>query len=144
MAHVPSGLITHSQKVCRLYKRVIRTMQDHAMESANFRLQQAILRSMFDKNKDIKDARVAKKLVLEAEEQCFQYTCYMRFYFPDSVGGIVRDNYITLPDYHLDHWDPVEKAMYPKYFAKREEMKEEYKKLYYKMYPGHLETDKKA
>ncbi|XP_076299011.1 NADH dehydrogenase (ubiquinone) B22 subunit [Lasioglossum baleicum] len=144
MAHVPTGLITHSQKVCRLYKKVLRTIENHAMERANHRLQQSIIRDMFDKNKNIKDARVAKKLILEAEEECFQYSPETPFFFPDSVGGIAHKQYVILPDYLLDKWDPVEKAMYPKYFAKREEMKKEYKELYYKMYPEHLKPDEKV
>nr|XP_033337641.1 NADH dehydrogenase [ubiquinone] 1 beta subcomplex subunit 9 [Megalopta genalis] len=142
MAQLPSGLITHSQRVCRLYKRILRILDDANMFKHEFRYQAVLIRQRFDENKNIKDVRLAKKLLLEGEEEAFQNEHYQPKKFPDSEGGIVKNNYILLPDYFLDYWHPMEKARYPKYFAKREEMKKEYEKFYYKMYPEDKPTKK--
>lgn len=50
------------------------------------------------------------------------------FYFsvPSSPGGTAFDRECIPPDWILDSWHPLEKAQYPKYFAKREERKKEY------------------
>ncbi|MGH0161624.1 UNVERIFIED_CONTAM: hypothetical protein FKN15_057069 [Acipenser sinensis] len=39
---------------------------------------------------------------------------------PETPGVVV---YIQVPDWCLDYWHPTEKAMYPDYFAKREQWK---------------------
>ncbi|XP_078042672.1 NADH dehydrogenase (ubiquinone) B22 subunit [Augochlora pura] len=143
MAQIPSGLITHSQRVCRLYKRVLRTLDDFNMWKHEFRYQATLVRQRFEENRNIKDARLAKKLLLEGEEELFRNPNYQPKKFPDSEGGITKNNVVPLPDHFIDYWHPVEKAQYPKYFAKREEMKKEYEKFYYKMYPSTPETSKK-
>lgn len=40
-----------------------------------------------------------------------------------SFGGVAYQRVVTPPDWVLDYWHPLEKAMYPTYFARREERK---------------------
>lgn len=51
-----------------------------------------------------------------------------------SPGGICFERYQEYPDFLLDHWDPHEKAVFPHYFAKREQRKEEMIKEWEKKY----------
>lgn len=59
---------------------------------------------------------------------------------PYSPGGICFERYSDYPDVNLDWWHPLEKAQFPYYFAKREEMKAEYLKLYEKRYGVNAEV----
>lgn len=45
-------------------------------------------------------------------------------------GGICYERYYEYGDWHVDYWHPMEKAMYPKYFAKREQAKLDYVKMW--------------
>ena len=47
-----------------------------------------------------------------------------------SPGGICFERYANVSDNLLDHWDPLEKARFPHYFARREAGKEKYIKLF--------------
>lgn len=51
---------------------------------------------------------------------------------PSSPGGTAFERECNPPDWVLDSWHPLEKAQYPKYFAKREERKKEYIALWEK------------
>ena len=53
---------------------------------------------------------------------------------PDSPGGVSHGRVVVPPDWVLDYWHPLEKAMYPEYFAKREERKAEYVKWWNSQY----------
>lgn len=106
MAQVPTGIITHAQRVCRLYKKAVRLTQSwytpryvhfFALGLPNnrlcklrhptwkifikffflsirhaFRYHAVLMRERFDNNKDIKDLRIARKLVEEGEAELFQ------------------------------------------------------------------------
>ena len=52
----------------------------------------------------------------------------------DSPKGIGYERYLHYPDAVLDYWHPLEKAMYPEYFARREQRKKEYIEWYDKKY----------
>ncbi|XP_031838079.1 NADH dehydrogenase (ubiquinone) B22 subunit [Nomia melanderi] len=143
MAQLPTGVITHSQKVCRVYKSAVRAVEDWYIEKDKFRYEATLLRQRFEQNRHIKDARVAKKLLLDAESEILRKRHYTPRRFPDSFGGPLYKNWIHPPDSALDFWDPVEKARYPKYFAKREELKKEYEQLYHRLYPAkNVEVEK--
>ncbi|XP_076234091.1 NADH dehydrogenase (ubiquinone) B22 subunit [Calliopsis andreniformis] len=135
MAQLPSELLTHSQKVCRLYKRALRSLKDWHPRTLEFRYQAVLLRKRFDENKIIPDARVAKMLLIQGEEEVFNKQHWQPLKFPNCIGGVAYDREAYAPDYLLDLWDPMEKAHYPKYFARREELKKEYEQLYYKWFP---------
>ena len=87
-----------------------------------------------DKNKYIKDLRVAKHLLEEAEDELFKYEHYNPKRFPEQYGGCAYERVQNCPDWVLDYWHPVEKEMYPKYFAKREQRKQEYLKFFQSQY----------
>ena len=106
MAQVPTGIITHAQRVCRLYKKAVRLTQSwytpryvlfFALCLPNnrlcklrhptwifsikfssfltirhaFRFHAVLVRERFDNNKDIKDLRIARKLVEDGEAELF-------------------------------------------------------------------------
>lgn len=45
---------------------------------------------------------------------------------PYSPGGVAFERDLKSPDWVLDYWSEEEKARYPEYFAKREQLKKEY------------------
>lgn len=92
------------------------------------------MRAEFDKNKDIKDLRVAKKMLEDAEKDFAKQEYFSYKKFPESPGGCAYEREHPLPDWLLDYWDPMEKAMYPKYFALREKRKIEYEEFYEQQY----------
>lgn len=93
------------------------------------------MRERFDKNKDIKDLRYAKHLLEQGEEELWKNLHYQPIKFANSPGGTAYGRTVDIPDWVLDYWHPLEKAMYPKYFARREQMKDEYIEWYFKQYP---------
>lgn len=56
------------------------------------------------------------------------------FAVPDSPGGVAYGREVIPPDWVLDYWHPLEKAQYPEYFARREERKKEFVKMWEKKY----------
>ncbi|KAL0100305.1 hypothetical protein PUN28_019577 [Cardiocondyla obscurior] len=135
MAHIPSEIISHQQKVCRLYKRALRCLQDWVHEPHNRRFEAALLRERFDKNKDMKDMIYAKHLLQEGQKELFSKVHYQPIEFPNSVRGVAYGREVETEDWILDFWHPLEKAAYPKYFARREQLKDEYIKWYFETYP---------
>uniref|UniRef100_A0A2K5LQH8 NADH dehydrogenase [ubiquinone] 1 beta subcomplex subunit 9 n=1 Tax=Cercocebus atys TaxID=9531 RepID=A0A2K5LQH8_CERAT len=111
MALSVSGVyLTHQQKVLRLYKRVLRHLESW---------------SRFEEHKNEKDMMKATQLLKEAEEEFWYYQHPQPYIFPDSPGGTTYERYdcYKVPEWCLDDWHPSEKAMYPDYFAKREQWK---------------------
>jgi len=53
---------------------------------------------------------------------------------PDSYNAPAYEQTVEPPDWVLDFWDPMEKAQYPYYFAKREQRKKEYIERWEKKY----------
>ncbi|EFN61439.1 NADH dehydrogenase [ubiquinone] 1 beta subcomplex subunit 9 [Camponotus floridanus] len=142
MAHLPSELVSHSQKVCSLYKRAIRCIRDWNHKIENYRIQAILMRERFDKNKDIKDMRYATYLLQEGEKELFSNQHYHPMTYPNSASGGAYGRKGETPDCVLDYWHPLEKARYPKYFARREQMKNEYEKWYFETYPDQKKTIK--
>lgn len=101
------------------------------------------MRERFDKNKDLKDMRHANHLLVEGEKELFSYMHYHPIKFANSATGSAYNREPYIPDWVLDFWHPLEKAMYPKYFARREQMKDEYIEWYYKTYPEEKEKMEK-
>jgi len=100
------------------------------------------MRERFDRNKNIMDLRKAKVLLMEGEEEYFQKSHPEPFKFPTSVGGCAYKREAHIPDCVLDYWHPLEQACYPKYFARREQMKDEYIEWYFKTYPEEKKKEK--
>ena len=76
----------------------------------------------------------AKNLMLKVEDKLFEEMEYDPKRFPDSPGGCAYQRVDVYPDHLLDFWHPVEKALYPKYFALREKRKKEFEEFYVKEY----------
>ncbi|XP_017879509.1 NADH dehydrogenase [ubiquinone] 1 beta subcomplex subunit 9 [Ceratina calcarata] len=144
MAEIPSGIVTHARKVCQLYKRALRTLESYHVKRVDYRYEAVLLRQRFEENRNIVDARVAKQKLLEGQEELFKKQHWEVWQFPNSPGGICYERYSKPDDFVMDYWDPWEKARYPQYFAKREELKKEYEKLYNKMYPAESKDAQKA
>ncbi|XP_040835262.1 NADH dehydrogenase [ubiquinone] 1 beta subcomplex subunit 9 isoform X2 [Ochotona curzoniae] len=106
--------LTHQQKVLRLYKRALRHLESWCIH-----------RARFDEHKNEKDMMKATQLLKEAEEEFWRSQHPQPYIFPDSPGGTSYERYecYKVPDWCLDYWHPSEKAMYPDYFAKREQWK---------------------
>ncbi|OXU24055.1 hypothetical protein TSAR_010563 [Trichomalopsis sarcophagae] len=134
MAHIPTGLVSHSRKVCNFYKRVLRHIESTVYCLDEVRYESVLMRAKFDENKNIKDLRVAKQILLDAEKELADQRHWSYKKFPESVGGCAYEREVIPPDWVLDYWDPVEKAAYPKYFAVREQRKKEFEEFYRQVY----------
>jgi len=116
---------------------MIRNQYFFEEEFFEMRLKVLQIRAEFDKHKNIKDTRKAKVLLLRAEQD-FENKVhpYMRGGYEllpfTKDTGISYGRNELFPDSVLDHWDPLEKACYPKFFARREQMKDEYIALWKK------------
>uniref|UniRef100_A0AAA9RXK2 NADH dehydrogenase [ubiquinone] 1 beta subcomplex subunit 9 n=1 Tax=Bos taurus TaxID=9913 RepID=A0AAA9RXK2_BOVIN len=84
-----------------------------------------LLRARFDEHKNEKDMVKATQLLREAEEEFWHGQHPQPYIFPESPGGTSYERYecYKVPEWCLDDWHPSEKAMYPDYFAKREQWK---------------------
>lgn len=59
------GLRSHAQRVRSLYKRSLRNLRCYYSMLTGYRIAAVELRDMFDRNRDIKDMRKAKRIVEE-------------------------------------------------------------------------------
>ncbi|KAL7306825.1 hypothetical protein TKK_0000987 [Trichogramma kaykai] len=134
MAQIPTGLVSHSKKVCNFYKRVIRHLESTIVHLDEFRYQAVLMRAKFDGNKNVRDLRVAKDMLKQGEAELFSQLHYSYKKFPESPGGVAYQREHPAPDWLLDYWDENEKAAYPKYFATREKRKKEYEEFYAAQY----------
>ena len=92
------------------------------------------LRKEFESYLDLKDMRKIKALMAEQEEKIAPMYGEPIIKYPFSEGGIAWQREFNIEDAVLDHWHPYQKAQYPEFFARREEIKEEYLKLYEETY----------
>uniref|UniRef100_A0A8C2IB78 NADH dehydrogenase [ubiquinone] 1 beta subcomplex subunit 9 n=1 Tax=Cyprinus carpio TaxID=7962 RepID=A0A8C2IB78_CYPCA len=90
-----------------------------------YRFYACLLRARFDENKHEKDMMKATMMLKAGEEEFWANQHPQPYLFPDSPGGTSYERYecYKAPEWCLDHWHPSEKAMYPDYFAKREQWK---------------------
>uniref|UniRef100_A0A8C2PNH7 NADH dehydrogenase [ubiquinone] 1 beta subcomplex subunit 9 n=1 Tax=Capra hircus TaxID=9925 RepID=A0A8C2PNH7_CAPHI len=126
MAFLPSAAcLTHQQKVLQLYKRALRHLESWCVHRDKYRYFACLLRARFDEHKNEKDMVKATQLLREAEEEFWHGQHPQPYIFPESPGGTSYERYecYKVPEWCLDDWHPSEKAMYPDYFAKREQWK---------------------
>ena len=79
----PREILTHSQRVCRLYKKAYRTMESWAVERYHFRssgdifiqnlfsifrFNAVVLRARFDESRSIKDIRILAQMLEDGEK----------------------------------------------------------------------------
>ncbi|XP_069683071.1 NADH dehydrogenase [ubiquinone] 1 beta subcomplex subunit 9-like [Periplaneta americana] len=132
---VPLRLITHKNRVCKLYKDALRNLQAWVGNNRiHFRYEAILLRERFEKNRRVTDKEEARKLLLCGEEELFRRQHYCPIAFPHSPGGKAYGREVVPPDWVLDYWHPLEKAQYPEYFARREKRKEEFVKMWNRKY----------
>ncbi|GJQ78305.1 hypothetical protein Trydic_g22143 [Trypoxylus dichotomus] len=134
MAGLPSELVSHTRKVQSLYKRALRSLENWYDRREVYRYHAVLMRKQFDDNKDIRDMRRAKELIVQGEEELFKKGHWLPRRFPESPGGVAYEREVRPPDWILDYWHPLEKAEYPTYFAKREELKKKYIEDWQKKY----------
>merc|ERR1712110_275585 len=118
-------IVTHAQRVCRLYKKAMRTTSDHYFERHLIRYEQVLLRQRFEVTRTEKDMRKLAAMLQDGEEECLEKAAYDPFIFRDDEHGIVYNRQPEHRDTMVDHWHPWEKANYIDYFNKREELKKE-------------------
>uniref|UniRef100_A0A4D5RAK6 NADH dehydrogenase [ubiquinone] 1 beta subcomplex subunit 9 n=1 Tax=Scolopendra viridis TaxID=118503 RepID=A0A4D5RAK6_SCOVI len=134
MSYLNTTLVTHSRKVCSLYKRALRALEDYYHQRHLLRYHCALMRQRFDEGAKERDLRKAKQLLEEGEEELFQKISLQPAKFPYSPGGVAYQREVRCPDWVLDTWHPLEKAQYPEYFARREQRKKEYFEMWDKKY----------
>lgn len=108
---------------------------------ASYRIAVTMLRARFEENRHVKDMRVAKQLLAQGEQELWDKLSWKPRYFRDSPGGVCFERYVYYNDLHLDQWHPLEKARYPHYMAKREQLKKEYIEMWEKEYGKPTESD---
>merc|ERR1711915_936166 len=134
MSFLQVEVISHTRKVCSLYKRALRNIEAWYDRRPMYRYRAVLLRARFDENRDVKDLRVAQQLLDEGEKELFSLIHYQPKKFPLSPGGVAYEREVRAPDWVLDYWHPWEKAAYPEYFARREQRKKEYVEWWEKTY----------
>merc|ERR1711997_327331 len=121
----PLQIVTHAQRVCRLYKKAMRTTNDYFFERHLVRYEQVLLRQRFEETRKEKDMRKLAAMLEEAEIEHRKMKSFDPFIFRDDEGGIIYHREPHIRDLMVDHWHPWEKANYIDYFTKREELKKE-------------------
>ncbi|XP_022338115.1 NADH dehydrogenase [ubiquinone] 1 beta subcomplex subunit 9-like [Crassostrea virginica] len=122
--HLQFKYLSHGQRVLRYYKKQCRHLERVSETRLMGRMAQVELRAHIDAHKDEKDYLKATKMLEDAEAVLLTKWLFPVFNF--SPGGTCYGRYVYFPDYIIDSWHPLEKAMYPKYFATREIRKLEY------------------
>ncbi|XP_053322426.1 NADH dehydrogenase [ubiquinone] 1 beta subcomplex subunit 9 [Spea bombifrons] len=120
-----AAYLTHQQKVLRLYKKSLRHLESWCVFREKYRYHACLLRARFDDSKEERDMAKATKLLKAGEEEFWALQHTQPYIFPDSPGGTSYERYdcYKVPEWSLDQWHPSEKAVYPDYFAKREQWK---------------------
>lgn len=133
---------THSQKVCSLYKRILRHTFSKYEDTATYRYWATVIRAHFDENAKEKDMRKAKSMWEIGEREFWLNQFPSPFQYAGSPGGVAYQRGRFIPDHHLDMWHPLEKAQFPEYFTRREQRKEEFLKRWRDQYNHGKEWDK--
>jgi len=128
----PRQILTHSQRVCRLYKKAYRTTEDWAPERWLFRFNACVLRARFDETRSIKDMRVLAKMLEDGERECWEQQHYDPSVFKTDPGGIVYNRESVAPDWVFDYWHPWEKVQTMDFFDKRQQLKKDFNEYYEK------------
>ncbi|ESO96898.1 hypothetical protein LOTGIDRAFT_187941 [Lottia gigantea] len=124
--YLQTNVLSHAARVRRLYKLALRTLRDNYPTRDELRYQSVLMRDRFDRHKELNDVSKAKKLLALGEEELFRKSHNKPLQYNNCPGGIAYERSPIPPDSIFDYWHPLEKALFPKYFAKREQMKQEY------------------
>ena len=85
--HVPKSILTHTQRVCRLYKKAYRLLESKHDARINFRLEAVVLRHRFDETRKEDDWRKLAAMLEEGEHEAFMEMHPQPFYFKVGVRG---------------------------------------------------------
>ncbi|KAL7670763.1 hypothetical protein ACOME3_005687 [Neoechinorhynchus agilis] len=140
MSHLVTSYMTHSQRVCRLYKMAIKECRNYGNDRLHYRYLAILMRARFDQNKNVKDRLEARRLLAEGEVELEKMSHPMPVNFPDSPGGSNYDRSDKYVDSVYDLWHPLEKAQFPEFFRRRALRKTEYLMRWNKKY-GKSEAD---
>lgn len=128
--------VSHTRRVQNLYKRCVRNEESFHSDKAEIAYVWATVRAEFEKHRHVRDLRVAKMLMEEGERRLFEHLHPSPKKFIFSPGGLMFEREHIYCDSHLDIWHPLEKAQYPYYFERREQLKKEYIQNWEKDNPG--------
>ncbi|VDO93212.1 unnamed protein product [Soboliphyme baturini] len=121
-----SKALSHRQKVLRLYRRAIKTVNSWFLpEVLETRYQKVILRARFDLHKNEESEQAKRTLVEGVRELWEKQHPYPLIQCHDPMGSAYgREPDIS--DKVLDiQWTYQERDQYPYYFARREQRKKE-------------------
>ncbi|KAK9737773.1 Complex 1 protein (LYR family) [Popillia japonica] len=133
MLPVPE-LATHTQQVQSLYKMAIRNLESWYDRREVFRYMARLMRARFDRNKSVQNYQTARELLRLGHQELFYKSHWHIRKPPNSPYGSAYERDVPPPDWAIDYWHPLEKAQYPTYFAKREELKKKYIALWKDLY----------
>jgi len=122
---VPKEIVTHAQRVCRLYKRAIRECENYALSRHEFRYDATVMRDRFEQTRAIKDMRILAVMLAEGEKELHHKQHIQPIIKKHDFDGIEHHRYHLPYDQIQDHWHPWEKAAFVDYFELREKRKEE-------------------
>ena len=87
-SQVPKSILTHSQRVCRLYKAAVRTMQYQYDHRNFFLVERVVLRHRFDETNKEKDFRKLAAMLEEGEHEVWKNQHSQPFYFKVSITPV--------------------------------------------------------
>ncbi|CAN0332735.1 NADH dehydrogenase [ubiquinone] 1 beta subcomplex subunit 9 [Lampetra fluviatilis] len=121
-----AGLLSHRQRVCRLYKKALRHLESWVVYRDEYRFQAVLLRERFERSKGERNMVRATQLLVDGEQEFWLNQHPQPYIFPEAPGGTMYERFecYKVPETVLDYWHPSEKARYPDYFAKREQWKQ--------------------
>ncbi|MFH4984253.1 hypothetical protein AB6A40_010962 [Gnathostoma spinigerum] len=120
--------LSHRQKVCRLYKRCLREVDNwYGGDILEVRYQKVLMRARFDANKDVTDIGKAQLLLADGCRQIWEKRHWKPARFPLDPLGSSYDRERESPDVILDsaQWTLAEREQFPYYFNRREQRKKE-------------------
>ncbi|KAL3318568.1 ndufb9, NADH-ubiquinone oxidoreductase [Cichlidogyrus casuarinus] len=132
--HLRTKLIPHAQRVCQLYKLCLYDLKMKCNGVLDYRYKAVLMRQRFEQNRNIMDEVKAKKVLEEAWREYEAKKSPYNFHYPTSPGGACYERITPQLDFRVDMWHPTQKALYPDYFARREQRKKEFRERWAKKY----------
>jgi len=150
MSYLQTRLLTHRQQVLKLYKAAVKNERSWYPDRDEWRFKAVIIRDRFEQNRNVLDLVKAQEILANGEWELEQKRHPLPLQFPNCPGGVAYGREPVSPDWVLDLWHPMEKAQFPDYFSKRNELKKKHIDWYVKKYgitqynpdiEGHLHDD---
>jgi len=126
----PMPILTHAQRVCRLYKKSLRTLEDWNPRRDELRFNAAVLRARFDETRSEQDMRIQAKRLEDGEKEWIQQQHYDPLFLKNDPGGICYQRDVPIHDWLFDLYHPWEKVQLRDFFATRDELRKEYEQYF--------------